>query len=227
MTFLELLKQFHRETGISGVVSTTSGLSGMLLRARNYIVKANRKIQRRKTNWKFLWAEWELTLTAESEYPPPDGIGTFDQSSFWLNAGTIDAKPLQYVDHKVWRDTLKNQLLDTDEPSFVTIKPNGKVAVLPPPSADSIGSIITCDYWRAPVDLANDTQVSLIPEQFHDIIVEQAKVYFHAFRHDTGAYNDSYIESEALYLALKDHSLPGREDDNKSESSLSRTIMVE
>jgi hypothetical protein len=229
-TFLQLCEQFREEVGVAGTISTTVGQVGMHRRLINYIKKANRKIQSRKTNWKFLWEEWSRTITDSetAEFTPPDGLRQFDETSFWLDAGTADAIQLKYIDYKAWRDVYRHQYdVDTfDQPVFVAIKPNGKVAVLPGPSTDYVGSIITADYWKTPVELTDNGQPPLIPAQFHDIIVAQAKIYFAEKFHDTGLYNSAFIEHEDWYRDLKSHSLPGNEDDNKSQSSIFHVIEI-
>ena len=228
MTFLEMCEKLRQECGIAGTISSVSDQAGMHGRLIGYIQKANREIQLRKANWKFLWNEWSQALSGVTggEVAPPDGLGMFDQASFWVDAGTDDAFPLKWIDHKKWRDEYRHQYTDTDQPVFVTIKPNGRVAILPSPSADYTSKTLTADYWRAPVELVSNAQVSLIPEQFHQIVVAQAKMYWAEYSHDTGRYNSAFVEHERLYMELKAHSLPGTEDDGKSESSLSHVIEV-
>jgi hypothetical protein len=226
-TNLVLCQMLHQDVGVAGAIPTVIDQIGMLKRVVDYVNKANRKIQRRKTNWNFLWAEWDLTLVIDqSEYPPPDGIGAFDQTSFWVKAGTVNARQLTYIDYKEWRDFYQHMYTDSNESAFVTIKPNGNIAVLPAPDSADAGSVMTADYWKAPVDLTADAQVSLIPEQFHDCIVSLAKVYFAEKAHDTGLYNSAYIEHEQTYKELKAHSLPGQAEERKSESSIPKVIEV-
>jgi hypothetical protein len=227
-TYLELCQQLREEVGVAGTIATTVGQTGMHLRLINYIKKANRNIQRRKANWKFLSAEWSqaLNVLGLGVFVPPDGLAMFDQTSFWLDAGTDDAVQLRYIDYKLWRDSYRHQFTENDHPAFVAIKPDGKVAILPTPSADYATSVITADYWRLPVELTDNAQVSLIPAQFHEIIVAQAKMYFAEHSHDTGLYNSAYVEFEEIYRELKSHSLPGNEDENKSQASELHAIEV-
>jgi len=224
-TFLQLCEKLREEVGVAGTISTVTNQSGMHLRLINYIIKADKKIQRRKINWKFLWAEWSQALTSGTggELTAPDGLGMFDQTSFWLDAGTADALHLQYIDYKLWRDFYRHQYTETDQPAFVSIKPDGKVAILP---ASSGSYTLTADYWRAPVPLVNNGQVSMIPEHFHDIIVAQAKMYFAERAHDNGLYQSALIEHEDTYREMKAHCLPGNEDDNKSQASISHVIEI-
>lgn len=227
-TFLELCQQFHSDVGLAGTISAVTGQVGQLKRAVGYIQKANRKIQRRKSNWKFLWSSWDLTLVQDiGDYPAPGGLGSFDLSSFWLDAGTDDARPLPYVDWRDFRANYKNISIDNDETEVFTVNPAGRVVVHPTPSAAAAGSIITAEYWRSPVELTTELQISLIPEEFHDAIVALAKVYFAEKVSNSGLYASATIEHETIYTELKAHSLPGKFDDMASESAVPMVIMVD
>lgn len=227
-TFLKLCQRLHQDVGAAGSIPTVVGQVGMLKRIVDYIAKANRKIQLRQTNWDFLWSEWDLVLIdGVSEYAKPDGLGAFDQTSFWVNAKTIDAIKLEYIDFKEWREFYQHTYTELDQPAFVAIKPNGMIAILPAPDSDSAGLTVTADYWRSPVDLVDNDQISLIPEQFHDAIISQAKQYFAAKAHDSGLFSSAQQEHEFTYAELKAHSLPGQSEERKSESSLFRSIRVD
>lgn len=227
-TFLELCVTTHRECKVAGSISTTIGQTGRLLDIVNSVQKANRKIQRRRIDWNFLWSEWELTLVEDiGTYSPPTAIGSFDRDSFWLDAGTTDACPIEYVGWRRFRDTLKNEYTETGEVSFIALKPNGQVSVLPVPDSDCAGSIISCEYWKAPVELTSDSQVSLIPPQFHDAITSQAKVYMAEKLSNSGLLASASVEHEQVYMALKTHSLPGNQRDGMSESDIPLVAVVE
>ena len=224
-TFLELCEKLREECGIAGTIPSVIGQTGMHARLIGYIQKANRKIQSRKINWKFLWNEWSTTLSS-GELTPPDGLAMFDQGSFWVDAGTSDAFPLRYLDYRTWRDMARQQFIDVGQPVCVTVKPNGKVGISPPPDSTYVSSTLTADYWRQPVELVSNNQVSVIPTHLHQIIVAQAKMYWAEYAQDSGRYDAAFVEHEDLYRDLKAHSLPGMEDDGKSESSTPMTIEV-
>ena len=227
-TFLELCQQLHREVGVAGSITQVTGQTGHLLRLVEYIKKANRKIQLRKGNWNFLWGQWDLTTVAStSTYSGPDSLGSFDESSFWYQSGSSDAQKMGFIEYREYRDAYKNVYLDSGMPQFVTIRPDGKVLLIPTPSSTYASKTISADYWKSYVDITANGSLSPIPSQFHDIIVAQAKVYWAEKVHDNGLYQAAIIEHEDLYTALKAHSLPGKQDENRSESSLSRVITVE
>ena len=228
-TYLQLCQTLHEEVGANGAITSVTGNTGTLLRICNWIAKANRKIQARKIDWNFLWSSWDLTLVENiHEYSPPTLLGSFDESSFWLEAGTTNAKKLKYKSYLEWRDGYRNASLSSaDEVDIVTIKPNNKVEVLPIPNSTAAGKVITADYWKAPILLTDNSQVSVIPEQYHSVIVAQAKMYFAEYDGDAGLYSSAYVEHEGLYRQLKAHSLPGKKDELKSEASINDPIIVE
>ena len=227
-TKLELCQQLHQELKIAGTLSTTVGNIGQLDRLCNAIVKADRYIQLLYTDWKFLWREWENTLVENlGNYSAPSGIGAFDEASFWVNAGTSDAYPLEYVYFKRWRDELRHNYTEADEPFCVVLRPNNSVVFVPTPDSNSSGNIVTADYWLAPVGLADDSQMSLIPEQFHDAIVAMGKYYYGEYLQNRALQNSAMEQYLPIIKKLEAHSLPGRSDDNKSESSLHKVTRVE
>lgn len=142
-TKLQLCQQLHQELKIAGTLSTTVGLTGQLDRLCNAIVKADRFIQGIYTDWKFLWREWENVLVVNTgDYAAPSGIGSFDESSFWVEAGADDAYPLQYMAYKLWRDELRHSYTEADEPAYVVLKPNGTVTFVPSPDSTSAGDTV-------------------------------------------------------------------------------------
>ena len=230
--FLQLCQQLREEVGVAGVISTTVGQTGMLLRLINYVVKADRDIQRKKNNWKFLWGHWSqllnnLSVTADYGDSPlivPDTIARFDEDSFWIDAGTTDAYQLEFVQYEAFKDLYRNYLTDPSSPAIVTITPDSKVVIYPVPAGNT--SVLTAEYWKKPIPLANDNQVSAIPETYHDIIVARAKMYYADKAHDYVMSSNALDEFKTLYLELRTNSLPGWEDDGKSQSSSQHVIEI-
>lgn len=228
-TKLELCQQLHQELKIAGSLSTTVGNIGQLDRLCNSIIKADRFIQLLYTDWKFLWREWENTLVADiGSYSGPTGIGSFDEASFWVGAGTQEAYQIEYYSYKQWRDELRHSYTETgDEPFYVVLKPNNSVVFTPTPNSTAAGKTVTADYWLAPVLLSDDSQVSLIPEQFHDAIVAMGKYYYGEYLQNSGLQGSAIEQFTPVIKKLEAHSLPGRLDDNKSDPSFQKTIVVE
>jgi hypothetical protein len=226
-TFLNICQTLHSDFRIGGTLSTVSGQTGMLKRVVDAVVWADREIQRSKTNWKFLWSEWSIVLVpAISEYSPPDLLGSFDETSFWYEQGSDDSYQIPFVNYRTFRDSYK-AIYSTDQggtPEVITIRPDGKISILPKPSTEEDGKEISSEYWKKPADLSNDDDVSAIPEQFHDAILYLAKMHLAETMHDTGWYNSASVMYNQIYQELKAHSLPGKQDDRKSESSVELVI---
>lgn len=227
-TKLQLCQQLHQELKLAGTLTTTIGTIGQLDRLCNAVVKADQFIQGIYTDWEFLWREWEQVLIVSTgDYTPPSGIGSFDESSFWIDAGTEDAYPLGFMPYKTWRDDLRHAYTEDDEPSHVVLKPNGTVVFVPSPDSVSAGSTVTADYWLAPVLLSSDAQVSLIPEQFHDAIIAMGKYYYGEYTFNLGLQNSAKEQFAPILKQLESHSGPGKSDDNKSDPSIPMVTVVQ
>ena len=218
-TYVELCEALRSRTGVQGVVSTTVDLSGRLLQLANFVKQADQDIQRMYVNWKFLWADWSQTLTADSTYLPPVGMGMFDIDSFWMDAETVDAVKIEYIDWNKYREEYREANIDAGFPWFVTIRPEGKIQVVPSPDTDSVGSVLSGEYWRRPVPLVSDDQVSIIPEQFHEAIIRKAEMMFFEFVGNTGRFTTSGYAFAQAMKELKSQQLPGNEEEGKSRAS--------
>jgi len=227
-TFLNLCQDVARDVNTGGVLSTVVGQIGLFKKLVQFVAQADYDIQSSVGNWKFLHREWDLTLVQDQAvYSPPDNIGNFDPTSFWINPGTSTAQPMVYSDYKAWRDNLRHAFIDSGTPFSISFYPDNRAIIIPAPCVDCAGSVVVGDYWMSPVKMVNDNDVSLIPEQYHGVISALAKMYFAENRHDTGWYNSAFVRYTKLLAALKSSQLPGWEDDNRSESSVPLIIEVQ
>lgn len=227
-TKLQLCKQLHQELKIAGTLTTTIGQIGQLDRLCNAIIKADRFIQLLYTNWRFRWREWENTLVeGMGVYTGPDGLSSFDEVSFWVNAGTSEAYRLEYKDYKEWRDELRHNYTETGSPAYVVIKPNNSIVFVPTPNDEAAGDVVTADYWLTHVQLTDDKQVSIIPEDFHDAIVAMGKYFYGEYTQNAELQNSAMQQYTPVMKSLEAHSLPGKHDDNKSEASFEMISRVE
>jgi len=224
-TFLDMCQNVSRDQNTGGSLSTVSGQIGLFDKLVNFVAQADYDIQKLSTNWKFLLKEWELlTVLGQALYDPPSDIGDFDTQSFWIFAGTTDACHLEYADYKEWRDNLRHSYLTNDDPCFVTLKPSGGVLLSPAP--DTNGDKITCDYWRRPVRMVNDSDISIIPEMYLATVESLAKMYLAENRHDNGWYQSNFAKFQTGLLDLNSGQLPGQENESKSEADEPMIIRV-
>lgn len=180
MTFLELVQTLHRESGSSGPQPTTvvnqTGETGRLV---NWIISADHQIQERWIDWRFLWDDdySYTTVAGTATVDKPSHVGDWDRKTF-----TVDDQPLIAEDYR----NVRGEVFNTDavyrnKPCRVIINPDNSLRFDPVPDK---AYTIKAHYYRKPVELANDADVSRIPERFHRVIIGQALLFY-------GAYEDA------------------------------------
>jgi hypothetical protein len=211
-TYLELAQDLHREVGAAGAEpTTTAGLRGEPDRLTKWIREADIYIQSLWVNWKYLWDQFDTnnTTTASTNFlaAPPD-LNFWDFKTFKIiEPGETDENILSVVEY----DKIKNQILDTsiDIPSRAIVMPDNDLNFEPIP--DAIYTILA-DYWKKPTPLAANADVSLIPEEYHQVIVGRAMILYANYENapeikDQG--KEIYIEQLAR---LENHQLPNQEN---------------
>jgi len=181
-TYLQLVQDLHRECGASGV-APTSVLSptGEARRLVQWIRNADLHIQRLWINWKFLRATYsQPTVNGQITLPKPGNLAVWDLDTFFIipPGGTpgVDNAPFEAVEY----DGVKSDLLDisSGEPTRVIIMPDNSLKFEGTPNG---AYTILADYYKTPVPLAANTDVSLIPEEFHPLIVGRALILYGNF----------------------------------------------
>jgi len=177
MTFLELVQRLRDRSSVAGTgPSTVLGQTGELGRLVSWIVEADNEIQNKWFDWKFLWDESSfdsIDTVADYSLPLVAHFATFDPGSgrhgpkVWLGDDQLNFVP--------WSQFDKVQYTATGQPYDFTVKPDGKIKLAPTPDA-----VYTIDYeyYKKPVLLANNGDVSLIPERFHNAIIARALIFY-------------------------------------------------
>lgn len=175
-TFLELVQELHVEAGAAGSApATVLNQRGEAKRLVNWTKRADRYVQNLWTNWKFLRAEYDETTTAQSvDMPLLANVSYWDEKTFKLyDPSTNEPYSLELVEY----DAIKSEERDDSEstPYRLIIMPDGTLEAEPTP--DDVYRV-TGDAYLAPTPLVNDADVSVIPEQFHDIILARAMILY-------------------------------------------------
>lgn len=159
-TFLELAQDLHREVGAAGMPpSSVTNQRGENQRLVRWVRNADQYIQTLWHNWKFLHATFDVTTMADVHLiEPPGELNVWDEATFRL-----EGYPIHVVEH----NSVKSDVLDTDsrtQPSRIIILNNNSLRLDPIPDRTYR---LTADYFRVPVPLAADDDISAIPEPFH------------------------------------------------------------
>jgi len=174
-TFLELVQDLHRESGAAGSApSTVLTQSGEAQRMVRWIRRADLAIQKKWHDWKFLWSGSRYsvaTVSGTQDYVVPDTHGAWDPSTFRLDGELIGVVEYQKVKEEVFDTTASSY----NQPSRIIILPNKNLRMDPIPDA---AYTITADYYLKPTAMEADSTISLIPQEYHEIILGQALVYY-------------------------------------------------
>lgn len=208
MTFLELVRALQFESGAGNApIGTVVGQVGESKRLVDWIRQANYRIQTMYVDWKFLRSELLptfLTGIGERDYAPPDDLNWWNKKSFKLddNILTVDEyRPEFYPDFAV----------PTGRPSRATVLDNNFLRFNAIPDA---AYLVEAEYFIRPVDLDPDLvdanlQISLIPEQFHWLLVYEGLRYYANYENSQDAKTQALEGIELWMPRLEAHQLRG------------------
>ena len=228
MTFLELCKRYRSELSIPGSGPVTViGQIGELEKIVFDIQDADQDIKRQWQNWKFMWKAFATTTISGAAWLTtlkPSDLGTWDTNSVWIEKGTANAAQLTYIDYDEWRSNQAVGEVFSAEPHEFTILPNGELRVYPTPEQ---AYNLTAEYWCAADKITSDAQVSIIPVEYHRIIVVRAKMIYAEREDAPEIMAGSSAEYQSLITNLEAAYLPGQGDGKQSRVVRPRTVRVE
>lgn len=211
-TFLKLVQDLHRETGAAGAkpVSVVNQV-GEADRLVGWIQEADIYVQSLWTDWKFLWSQWttgNVTTASVNSLMKPTDHNFWDFESFKIiEPSSTDQNPIDVIEYHEVRGTI----LDTSEanPARIIIMPDDNLQFEPVPDG---AYTILADYYAKPTLMAANTDVSSIPEEFHQVILGRAMILYANHENapevkDQG--NEIYVEQLAR---LENKQLPNKEN---------------
>lgn len=220
MTFLELINRARRECGVSGAaVATVVNQIGETQRFVDWVATAWSDIQLLHDEWQFLNQPFDFPTTAgkqtylitdpEIEAAAP-GIRSWDPDKFRIYTDAVnygDEMILPYMDWPTFRNTYQYAQSQTNraKPSAVAVDPHFSLLFGNIP--DQVYRI-RGRYWRWPQELVLDTDVPLMPEPFHILIVYKVMMDYGAFEAAPEVYNRGETKYDNLLLQLQAKQLP-------------------
>jgi len=207
MTFLELCKTVREEIGLSGTgPSTVVGQTGQMAQLVGFVKTADYMIKGLYEDWKFLWDEFSTTTVASQDtYASPVHLSSWDVESFYLNWGADGASKLLVNSYK--DDRLVSAERSTGKPTHITLLPDGSLKLNPVPDG---AYTLTAVYYKVPVMLSTNTDVSEIPAKFHRIIISRAKMLYAESEEIYQQMQANAIEYNLLLSRLEAYSLEGQ-----------------
>lgn len=186
MNYLALANRLRSESAISGnAIPSVIGQTGEYKHLIDWINMAYVDIQNMHVNWEFLRKDLAFDTIAGVQNYSDTGIGLADLGEWSIDSMRVYLKSAgisneQYLLPVSWDEFRESFLFgstrsQTGMPVNVAAKPDDSLVIYPIP--DAIYSI-NGEYFRAPHELALDTDLPLIPTKFHMVIVWRALMMY-------------------------------------------------
>jgi hypothetical protein len=213
-TYLELVSDMIMETGLQGgnAPSSIAGAEGDAKKVAYWIRVADLSIQRERIDWQFLWFFETASLTPGSAVVPSPidrNNNSTNNLTHTILVNTVAKGTLAVIDNNgqahfpsfmPWNEFSVLYTYETqqqnDAPSYWTIRPD-RVILLSEPIASS-GFTCKYQFWRKPLPLRNDNDISLIPDDFSRIIICRAKIMYAAHEDAPEVEVDAAAEYDVL-----------------------------
>jgi hypothetical protein len=197
MNYLELVNEVLQELDAQPV-ATLVGATGLVRRAMTWVNRTMVDIASRSNDWSFREAETTLNMTPNVAMVALPN--TVDADTIKTVADAATGVPLASVDYEFW-ETLSL----ASGPPLVYSLFSQQLLLYPTPT--QAGSLVL-RYQLNPVKLVNNTDLPLIPEKWHHVIVSGAVFYGKLFLSDPD-YKDQFILYEQQIKSMLSHNRDG------------------
>lgn len=230
MDYLQLCQDLVKELGLAGSVgpSTVQGQRGELANVVRWIRDATLWIDSEWKTWKYLKCEYAGVIQLNSREPTapntPTGVKVrrWDRDSILINSGSVNAKPLHFEEWSTFRKLrmIGSAYLTVDEPAVFTVKQIGATPVLVVYPTANATYPISGEFWRRPPLLSEDTDVPLMPEEYHRLIVATAAIKYGNREDAPEVIAGMEAEHISLLAQLKGEQLEGFEANTDSSQDI-------
>lgn len=216
-TFLALVNLTRLECGITSTdLTTLVGVTGKNLQIKNWVNRAWMDVQRKHANWQWMRSPFSFSTVANQQsYTPAQAnavnYGRWLPDTFRSRVTSQGYKTELWLGEWDWT-TFRNlylfgaQRTVPGRPVVFAIGPDKSIALGPlPGSADYT---ISGDYFTCALALSVDGDVPGLPDQFSDIIMHRAKVYYGQEEGATEAFQSGTTDYNRMLAELEDDQLP-------------------
>ena len=188
MNYLQLCNAVLREINEVEITNVTS-TRGIQTSIADFINKAQRDIINSEVEWPFTVVNQSFTTTAgTAEYDRESDAKTVDYDSFTIQeSGDTSERKLKYISFDEYLE--RRNEADTNPNAsaralseYVYTTPDNKIGLSPVPDKDTY--TVRYYYYQTTTDMTANTDNPIIPERFHDVIVNRARYYAHMLRSD-------------------------------------------
>ncbi len=208
--FLQLCQDTAREAGMPDIASAANQ-KGEPLRMVNWVRKAYRYILNLNPQWQFLRADAAIDVIAGQTiyYPTALDLANFGEwrlHSFRAYDPDVGVQDEQFVtampDYDYFRDSygIGPAQTTTGRPQLIAQRPDQALVVWPTPDR---AYTLSGEYFKAPPDLVNNTDVPVLPPKYHDAIVWRALMFYGQFEGDSGVFATGQMEFRRVLAAME------------------------
>jgi len=189
LTFLNYTNRVLQDLNET-TVTALSSTRGVQTVAKNSVNRAINDVSNSEVEWPFTVAAGTITTVAgQAEYTKPANSKTIDFDSFTVQESASTAeKVLKFISFNEYLERLNES--DTNPnasaqalPQYVYFTPDENIGLSPVPDASTYTARYY--YYATHTDMTAAADVPVIPERFHDVIVNRARYYTHMLRSDT------------------------------------------
>lgn len=186
MNYLQLTNAVLREINEVEVTSISS-TRGIQTSVKDFINKAQRDIINSEVEWPFTVVNQSFsTVAGTAEYSREADAKTVDFDSFTVQKSGEAERKLRYLSFNEYLDAKNEADTNPDTsaravPEFVYQTPDNKIGLSPVPDD---AYTVRYYYYQTSTDMSDATDTPVIPERFHDVIVNRARYYAHMLRSD-------------------------------------------
>jgi hypothetical protein len=186
MNYLQLCNAVLREINEVEITNLAS-TRGIQTSVKDFINKAQRDIINSEVEWPFTVVSQSLsTVAGTAEYSREANAKTVDFDSFTVQKSGEAERKLRYLSFDEYLDAKNEADTNPDTsaravPAYVYQTPDNKISLSPVPDD---AYTVRYYYYQTSTDMSDATDTPVIPERFHDVIVNRARYYAHMLRSD-------------------------------------------
>lgn len=164
MNLLQIMRLANTASGLQGNIDTVANLREVQLDLYAFVQQANSMIQLKETDWKFLFATYQVSHDGTASITNTD-------CARWERVIYM-GRDLRFVHYDEY---LLSDWSAPGKPTSYTIVPETNELIT---NTFDQAYTLTIRYYRNPVDIVNNTDIPVIPVRFHAMIAYYAAYMF-------------------------------------------------
>lgn len=225
MNLLQLVQLLQQESSGIQSITTAQNQTGELKRMVDWVKQADRSIQRRHPNWRWMRKGFQILVPANTgslsydsalvtDYDPDTGLtgaaigsrfsrwidGDVQTKIFETSAGESSSRWINWLEFDEFKQMWRLQPQPPAPPAFYSIDPENQLVL--GPETDTAYTIIG-EYQRNSVALVNDTDEPEYPEEFHELAVWEALKKYGLYESAQEAISRANFEASQIWHKLE------------------------